>query len=115
MIQSITITLYNKTQTGTDPFNKPVYTLTAEPVENVLVAPASSSDVVDETKLDGRTGEYQLAIPKGDTHNWENAIVEFFGHKWQVIGIPEEGIDANIPLIWNKKLKVERYGKESNN
>jgi hypothetical protein len=36
--------------------------------------------------------------------------VDFFGHSWRVIGFGTEGIEANIPLSWNKKIMVERYG-----
>jgi len=50
-----------------------------------------------------------LAIPKGDTNDWENQEVRFFGERWRVIGMPLQGIDELIPLDWNKKVMVERY------
>lgn len=34
----------------------------------------------------------------------------FLGRKWHVLGFAIEGIDENIPLDWNKKVMVERYG-----
>lgn len=80
-------------------------------VDNVLVAPTTSDDIISTTDLEGCKAVYTLAIPKGDNHNWENAIVEFWGQRWKVFGIPLEGIEANIPLAWNKKVTVERYGK----
>ena len=60
--------------------------------------------------LFGKKAVYTLAIPKGDTHKWEDSVVEFFGHKWKTFGFPIEGIESNIPLDWNKKVMVERYG-----
>ena len=78
-------------------------------IPNVLISPMSSDDVVNEQNLSGKRAIYQLAIPKGDNHNWENAIVEFFGHRWRVTGLPEEGIETLVPLEWNRKVKVERY------
>ena len=80
-----------------------------ELVDNVLVAPASNSEILDATNLYGKKAVYTLAIPKGDTHEWENRIVEFFGKRWRVFGIPTKGIEANVPLDWNKKVTVELY------
>ena len=31
------------------------------------------------------------------------------GQTWNVYGFPEEWIDANNPLMWNKRYKCERY------
>lgn len=49
-------------------------------------------------------------IPKGDTHVWENRTVEFLGKKWRTFGIPQEWMEHRVPLPWNKRVKVERYG-----
>lgn len=109
MIKGITITLFERVETGKDGFNHSTYDTKPIQISNVLVAPTSASDVPSSTKADRRQATYQLAIPKGDTHNWDNADVEFFGHKWHTVGIPIEGIEENIPLEWNKKVTVERY------
>lgn len=111
MIKGITVKLYEKTQVGTDDFNAPIYEKTATEVENVLVCPTSSTDIVDQMNLYGKKAVYTLGIPKGDDHNWENVMVEFFGHKWRTFGIPIEGIESLVPLGWNKKVTVERYGE----
>ena len=109
MIKGIDIILYEKSETGTDEFNRPTYEETAVTVSNVLVAPTTDEEVLNELNLTGRKAVYTLGIPKGDTHTWEDSTVEFFGHKWRTIGIPVEGIEAMIPLSWHKKVKVERY------
>lgn len=108
-IKGITVTLYTKTQVGTDAFNKAIYAETAEEVENVLVAPATSEEVLNTINLYGKRAAYTMAIPKGDTHEWEDCKVSFFGEDWHVFGIPLEGIECDIPLMWNKKVMVERY------
>lgn len=108
-IHGITIQLYERTQTGVDAFNRPVYAETAVDVDDVLVGEPSSQDIVDELNLSGRMLAYTLAIPKGDTHTWEGRKVGFFGDVFQVIGKPTQGIEENIPLRWNKKVKVARY------
>ena len=106
----ITITLYDRTQTGVDALNHPIYTETPVPVDNALVAPLSDNEVIETFNLTGRKAVYQLGIPKGDTHEWAaGKRVSFFGKDYRIIGEPTEGIDKLIPLSWNKKVKVERY------
>ncbi len=103
------VTLYERTQTGVDEFNCPVYTETSVTVENVLVAPAGDAgeEMTDVTSLDGSRAVYILGIPKGDTHTWEGNTVGFFGEMWRVIGKPTQGIESMIPLDWNMKVRVE--------
>ena len=109
-MKTISVTLHNFTDSGEkDKTNRPIMTESTVVVDNVLVAPVSSDDVTNTLNLTGKKAVYQLAIPKGDANTWENAQVEFFGEKWRTIGVPEQGIEANIPLKWNKKIKVERY------
>lgn len=109
-IKGITVKLYTKAQTGTDPFDRPVYKEAVVEVENVLVTPINSADMVNELNLTGKTVAYELSIPKGDQHDWTDARVDFFGEKFTTIGYPEEMIEKLVPLDWNKKVKVERYG-----
>lgn len=112
-MKGITVTLYQKTQTGTDAFNRPIYSETGVTVENVLVAPISDTEILETLNLTGKKAVYKLAIPKGDTHLWENRRVSFFGKDWRVISKPEEGIEKLIPLQWNKQVKVESYVSKS--
>ncbi|MBU5370249.1 hypothetical protein [Enterococcus avium] len=109
-IKGITIILVDKIQVGVDPFGKPIYDYADIKVENVLVAPVSSDDVVNQQSLTGKVAVYSLGIPKEDTHDWEDKEVKFFGQRWRTFGIPLEGMEHLIPLDWNKKVMVERYG-----
>jgi len=109
MLKGITVTLITKQETSKDPFDNPVYTDVEIPVENVLVAPTMSDDVINTLSLTGRKAVYTLAIPKEDTNIWENQEVRFFGKRWRTFGIPLQGIDELIPLKWNMKVMVERY------
>ena len=113
-INGITVTLISFTQTGTDDFNRPITSEVKTNVDNVLVSPASSDDVTNTLNLTGKKAVYNLAIPKGDAHDWENALVEFFDKRWRVVGIPVKGIEAMIPLDWNEKVTVEMYEQSSN-
>lgn len=109
-IKGITVILHEKTKVGNDAFGTPIYEEIPIEVENVLVSPASSTDVIDQLNLYGKKAVYTLGIPKGDTHNWEDVKVEFFGETWKTFGFPTEGIAELIPLGWNKKVMTERYG-----
>lgn len=109
-IKGITVTLIGKVKTGKDPFGKPIYEDSEIIVENVLVSPSSSDDIVNQLNLTGKKAVYTLAIPKGDTNVWEDKEVRFFGEKWRVFGFVTQGIEELIPLDWNRKVMVERYG-----
>ena len=109
-MRGITVQLYQKTKTGVDGFNRPIYSETPVSVSNVLVAPSSTDDIVDAMNLTGKKAIYTLGIPKGDTHDWEDKRVRFFGQDFHTFGFTTEGIEELIPLSWNKKVMVERYG-----
>lgn len=108
-MRGVTIILYNKVQTGVDAFNRPVYEDVATTVDNVLIGEPTTEDVINELNITGKHLAYTLAIPKGDTHEWNDRRVEFFGKVFRTYGEPTQGIEHLIPLAWNKKVKVERY------
>lgn len=111
-LKGIPVTLYARTQTGTDKFNIPVYTETAEIVQNVLVRPVTAEAIVNDLQLFGHRAAYELCIPKGDAHDWTGCRVDFFDQSWRVYTPAEEWIESMVPLDWNKKVRVERYDKE---
>lgn len=108
-IKGMTVTLRVKTEGEPDPFGVPTYTEKDEDVENVIVSPASTTDITNSVNLWGKKAVYTLGIPKGDTHDWTDTTVVFFGEVWRTFGAVIEGIEANIPLTWHKKVMVERY------
>ncbi len=108
-IKGITVTLIDKKVIGKDPFGKAIKEDVEIEVENVLISPVNSTDIINELNLEGKKAIYKLAIPKGDENIWENREVLFFGKKWRTIGLPIQGIEELIPLDWNKQIMVERY------
>lgn len=110
MIKGITVTLINKKEIGKDPFGQPIVEYAPIEVENILVSPTSTDDIINTMDLTGKKAVYTLAIPKNDTNDWEDAEVIFFDQKWRTFGFVTQGIDHLIPLDWNKKVMVERYG-----
>lgn len=110
LLKGIDVVLITKTSSGTDAFNRPIETETRTTVSNVLVSPLSAEEILSELSLNGKKARYQLAIPKGDSHNWDDAEIEFFGERWRSTGYSTVGIEALIPLDWNRKVLVERVG-----
>ncbi|MGF0071907.1 hypothetical protein [Streptococcus orisratti] len=108
-LRGIPVTLIDKSFQKADPFGAPVTTDLDIIVDNVLVAPASTEDITNQLSLTGKKIAYTLAIPKGDTHDWVNKEVRFFGQRFRTVGIPLEGIEELIPLGWNRKVQVEHY------
>lgn len=113
MLKGSTVQLTVRTQTGVDAANRPIYTDTMEAVENVLIGQPETDEVVNELNLSGKRIAYVLGIPKGDTHDWTDTFVTFFGMKFRTIGFPTTAEQANIPLQWGSKVKVEYYGKDT--
>ena len=81
MIRGTSITLY--TASGT------------ETVSNVLIGEPAG-------------GGYTIALPKGDAHDWTDRKIGFWGALWRTVGDVTQGIEENIPLCWNRKIRVQR-------
>lgn len=110
MIKGIEVILIDKVEVGKDPFGSPIFENKEIKIENVLVSPSTSDDVVTSENLFGKKAVYTLAIPKNDNHIWEDREVRFFNQTFRTIGFATQGIDELIPLSWNKKIMVELYG-----
>ena len=108
-IKGITVTLVDTVEIEKDPFGHPVFEQKEIEVNNVLVTPTTSDDIINSLELEGKKAVYILGIPKGDTHDWENKEIRFFGQRFKSFGKVTEGIDHLIPLDWNKKVQVEVY------
>lgn len=108
-MHGITVILNEKTIVGKDPYNAPIYQTQPVQVDNVLVAPVSDTEILEGINLHGKKAVYKLGIPKGDTHNWEDQLVEFFGQTWHTFGFVSEGIEDLVPTHWHKTIRVERY------
>ena len=116
MLRGITVTLYEKTQTSTDPFGAPVYTESPESVDNVLVAEPLTEDLAQATAIYQKTIRFMLGIPKGDTHDWQEkhvSWVDAYGKEihCRTFGFPMTGVEENIPGPWHMKVRCEDYGR----
>ena len=134
-ITGIDVILYKNIQTGTDPFGTPMYTDDiypsnevfpaddlyprdmAEVVSNVLVGQPSDEEIITAVNLYGKRISYMLGIPKGDTHDWQDKIIEWtdaYGqtHRCKTFGFPITGVEANLPrrVPWHMKVRCEKFG-----
>lgn len=108
LIKGIQVKLFKKVLDSYDQFNAPVFNEVEVIVDNVLVEPLSSEEIINEMSLYGRKADYRLHIPKGDTNDWENVKVEFYGETFQTYGLPIQYIEGLTPLEWDKKVKCGR-------
>ena len=109
-MNTMTVTLIVKTESGTDPFGQPIIVETQKDVAGCLVGQPSTDDVTATMDAYGKRIAYVIGVPKGDTNNWVDTDVIIWGERFRTIGYPETGIQENIPLKWGKNVKVERYG-----
>ena len=111
-MRGMSVTLYARTQTGTDDFGAPVYSESAVSVDNVLVGEPTTDDVTASTDIYGKRIAFMLGIPKGDTHDWKDRRVEWtdaYGvtHRCRTFGFPITGVEALIPGPWHMKVRCE--------
>ena len=112
LLHGTAVQLGVKTQTGEDSFGAPVYDTEYVTVENVLVGQPTADEITSGLALSGKTTEFMLGIPKGDTHEWEDTEVIIFGQKYRTVGGVIQGIEENVPGPWHKKVRVVRYEQE---
>ena len=104
--ESVVLTV--KTLSGYDSFNNPVYVTSTETVANVLIGQPTAEEAQSSIDLYGKRCEVVLGIPKGDTHDWEDTTVTFWGRTWHTIGPTIMGIEANVPTPWHRKIRAAR-------
>ena len=115
MIRGIDVTLYRKQQTGEDAFGAPVFEEVSETVHNVLIGEPTAEElnvpVIVIFVVGAAAGIISFShLLSWLLKHWHDVTVEFFGQRFRTYGDVTEGIEAMIPLRWNRKVKVERYG-----
>lgn len=110
MIKGMTVQYITQVQTGVDGFGAPIYTETAVNIDDVLVGQPTTDDITTTVSMYGKRCELVLGIPRTDEHEWVDAVVQIRGERFRTIGYPMRGVDENVPLRWNRNVKVERYG-----
>ena len=63
-LKGTTVILYEKEKIGVDDFGEDIFREIPVEVENVLISPESSTDIVDDLNIFGKKAVYTLGIPK---------------------------------------------------
>ena len=107
-MRGVTVVLHERTQSGVDGMNNPVYSVNRVSVENVLVGEPTTEEIASAIGQYGKKITYMLGLPKGDSHVWTDTVVEIFGESFRTFGDTIQGIEENVPTPWHKKVRVER-------
>ena len=112
-MKGTTVMLYETVDNGRDPFGAKEYVTKPTPVDDVLIGQPTTDDITTSTQMYGKVIRYMLGIPKGDTHDWMDKVVEWsdsYGvHRVKTFGFPVTGVEANIPTKWHMKVRCEAY------
>lgn len=111
-LHGIPVQLEIRTQIGEDGFGRPEYESEFETVENVLVGTPTTEERNNALTLTGKRIEYWIGIPKGDAHDWKDAVVilpEPFSCRVKTFGFVETGIRDLIPLSWGSRVAAEAF------
>lgn len=114
-----TVTVYRRIPSGADPMGEPLWTWSAETVDNCLVNVTSGSDQADEVRPDGIRASCTVALPKAYTKGkpvgyLDHARVSLTGRGMAddaeaaliVSGSPMQ--TAPCPTAWDTKLVCGR-------
>lgn len=106
MIRGETVVVECKIPDGVDAYNHAKYATAELPVENVLVAPQSSSDVIDGNRTDGAEVRYKLHFPKTYIGKLDGLRVKVRDEWLHVVGSPRRYTAENTPGRWNMEVEV---------
>lgn len=107
-----TVTVWRKSQTGTDCMGEPAFSWEAEEVCNCLVRPLSGGDLADALRPDGVRAAYEIAFPKdyegrGDLRGCKVTFRDMDeGQALLISGSP--GITRPCPTEWDTTAEAGR-------
>ena len=93
---------------GYDEHMEEVVTWQESTVQNVVVTPGATSDVLDSTRPDGTRVAFTLGFPKTFTAPLRGCRVLVRGIECDVIGDPQPYTPDNVPGAWNHTAEVAR-------
>lgn len=101
-----TVCVHARVQTGTDDLNDAVWEDVELEVDNVLVAPGASQDVVSSMRPDGVQVRYTLYFPKTFDGRLEHCSIDVRGERLDVVGSPRRFDKVNCPTEWWMVVEV---------
>ena len=76
----------------------------SEPVANVIPQPGATSDL-EASRPNGVTVSMTFHFPKTYSASLRGCLVRYGGREYQVIGDPQQYLDANCPGEWNRPVE----------
>ena len=107
LIAGETVTVRTPT-IGYDEHMEEVVTWDEATVQNVVVTPGATSDVLDSTRPDGTRVAFTLGFPKTFTAPLRGCRCVVRGIECAVIGDPQPYTAENVPGAWNYTCEVAR-------
>ncbi|WP_195393510.1 hypothetical protein [Actinomyces urogenitalis] len=102
------VTILTRSEQGRDELNAPVMTWVVEAVvDDVLVAPATTTDLTGAIRPDGTRADLTLHMPKTYTGPLRGRRVRVRGGLFEVVGDPQHYEIANTPGRWNRPVDVK--------
>lgn len=105
---TISVKLHEKVLDGADGFGVPTYTTHTEVINQCLVAIGQHGQLTNNNTIQVALDTFTIAIPKGDTHEWRNSIVEFnlggVDYRCKTNGDYLLGYEDAMPLMWHKQI-----------
>ena len=108
LLEGETVVVIHRAEVGRGAGNTPIYTEVEEAVDDVLVSPASTSDVIESNRPDGTELVYRLDFPKTWTRSLRGCRVRVRGEEFHVAGDPRPFLGSLTPGRWNRPVNVER-------
>lgn len=106
------VSVWRKTQTGTDAMGEPIYEWTSEDVANCLIRPLSGEDISEAARPDGVRASYSVAFPKTylDRDSLRGCKVSFrdLGEDEALDVVGEPDITRPCPTAWDVIAQVGR-------
>lgn len=89
--------------------NEPMTEWSRTDVQNVLIAPASTSDASDSVQPFGTKAALRFGFPKTFNAPLRGCRIAARGAVWSVIGDPQPNSPENCPTRWNYTADAERF------
>lgn len=106
MISGESVTVRTFAGGEADPFGDVAQVETDMTVENVLIQPGATSDVVGTNRPEGVMVKYTLHFPKAYNVKLKGAHVCVRGEWLEVVGDPAWYTPENCPTEWNYPVEV---------
>lgn len=106
MLTGETVYIEDRVKVGETNHKEPLFETSERAVDNVLIAPRSTSDIAEATRPDGVMVAYKLYFPKTFDESLRGKRVKVYGEWFDVIGDPRPWRNPLTPTDWWLTVEV---------